>query len=227
VSLLTVALTGGIASGKSFVARILADHGCFVQPADQLAHDLMRPGRPAWQRIVAHFGRDILNPDQTVNRRRLGSIVYSSKSERIFLNKLIHPLVLAKKKRTIRALEKRGSHKIFVSEAALTFESGFDRFFDKVIVVHCPEKLQVERLMNRDGITRRNAWKKLRSQMPTAEKIKRADYLIETSGSPEETAAQTDTIYANLLTDFRKKRRLEKHPPARRRPGGRRRAEEP
>jgi len=154
-------------------------------------------------------------------------IIFSSAGQRTFLNNLIHPLVLAKKKRTIRSLEKKGTHKIFVSEAALTLESGFGRFFDKVIVVHCPEKIQVERLIKREGISRRDAWKRLRSQMPTAEKIKRADYLIETSGSADETAAQTDRVYASLLLDFRKKRTLEKRPPPRRRPREQRRAEEP
>jgi dephospho-CoA kinase len=227
VSVLTVALTGGIATGKSVVARILADHGCFVQSADRLAHDLMTPGRPAWRQIVAHFGRDILNPDRTVNRARLGTIIFSSVKERDFLNRLIHPLVLAKKKRAIRALEKKGTHRIFVSEAALTVESGFAPFFDKVIVVHCPERLQVERLMKRDGMTRRDAWKRLRSQMPTAEKVKRGDYLIETSGSADETIAQTERVYKDLLADFRKKRADEKRPPVRSRPRARRRAAEP
>lgn len=227
MSVLTVALTGGIATGKSVVAKILTDHGCFVQSADQLAHDLMTPGRPAWRQIVAHFGTDILNQDRTVNRTRLGAIIYSSAKERHFLNRLIHPLVLAKKKTAIRTLEKKATHKIFVSEAALTVESGFAPFFDKVIVVHCPERLQVERLMKRDGITRRDAWKRLRSQMPTAEKIKQADYLIETSGSTEETAAQTERVYKNLLADFRKKQAQEKRRPARSRPRARRRAAEP
>jgi len=223
VSILTVALTGGIATGKSVVAKLLADHGCFVQSADRVAHDLMTPGRAAWHHIVAHFGTDILNPDRTLNRTRLGTIVFSSAQERQFLNRLIHPLVLAKKKTAIRTLEKKGTHKIFVSEAALTIESGFAPFFDKVIVLHCPERLQVERLMKRDGMTRREAWKRVRSQMPTVEKIKQADYLIETSGSADETAVQTERVYKNLLADFRKKRAQEKRSPSRSRPRARRR----
>ena len=113
---------------------------------------------------------------------------------------------MARKKATIRRLEKKSKHKIFVSEAALTIESGFAAFFDKVIVVHCPERLQVERLMERDGLTRREARKRVRSQMPAGEKAKRADYLIETSGTLEETAAQTSTVYRSLLADLRKKR---------------------
>ncbi|MFZ2055340.1 MAG: dephospho-CoA kinase [Candidatus Aminicenantales bacterium] len=227
MSILTVALTGGIATGKSVVANLLADHGCFVQSADRLAHELMTPGRPAWRQIVAHFGTDILNSDRTINRTRLGTIVFGSAQERQFLNRLIHPLVLAKKKTAIRTLEKKSTHKIFVSEAALTIESGFAPFFDKVIVVHCPERLRVERLMKRDAITRREAWKRIRSQMPTSEKIKQADYLIKTTGSADETAAQTDRVYENLLADFRKKRAHEKRRQARSRPRARRRAAGP
>jgi dephospho-CoA kinase len=227
VTILTVALTGGIATGKSFVAGLLADSGCFVQAADHLGHDLMKPGRPAWGRIVSRFGTDILNPDRTINRRRLGAIVFSSARERQFLNGLIHPLVLAKKKATIRRLEIKGIHKIFISEAALTIESGFAPLFDKIIVVHCPEKLQVERLINRDGITRREAWKRIRSQMPASEKTKQADYLIDTSGSTAQTAAQTESVYKSLLADYRKKRAHEKRISSRSRPRARRRATEP
>jgi len=205
VPILTVALTGGIATGKSIVAQALSDHHCYIHSADQVAHDLIRPGRPAWSRIVAHFGAGVLNPDRSINRRLLGRIVFSSETERAFLNGLLHPLVLAKKKLTVRRLERLGTHKIFVSEAALTIESGFAPFFDRVVVVHCPEKVQVQRLMKRDGIARRTAWKKIRSQMRTAEKIRHADYLIDTSGTPAETRAQAERLYRSLLADFRKK----------------------
>jgi dephospho-CoA kinase len=223
--MLIVALTGGIATGKSVVAEILSNHGCFVQSADRLARDLMKPGRPAWRQILVHFGPNILHPDNTINRRRLGKIIFSSRQKRLFLNGLIHPLVMARKKRTIRTLEKRGTYKIFVSEAALTVEAGFALFFDKIIVVHCPERLQVERLMRRDGIGRSEARKRIRCQMPTSEKMKWADYLIDTSGSLEETALQTEEVYRNLLLDFRKKRARDKKSPARTRrrgprPGG-------
>jgi dephospho-CoA kinase len=227
VSILTVALTGGIATGKSFVARLLADLGCFVQSADRLGHDLMKPGRPAWRKIVSRFGTDILNPDQTINRQRLGAIVFSSVEERQFLNKLIHPLVLAQKKATIRRLEKNGTHKIFISEAALTIEAGFAPLFDKIIVVHCPEKLQVERLVSRDRITRREARDRIRSQMPASEKAEWADYLIETSGSTDQTAAQTERVFKSLWADYRKKRAQEKRLSSRSRPRARRRAAGP
>jgi dephospho-CoA kinase len=217
VTVLTVALTGGIATGKSVVARILAGHGCYVQSADLVAHDLIKPGRPAWRAIVNHFGPRILKPDRTIDRQALGKTVFSSRAHRQFLNRVLHPLVMEKKKQAVRRLERLGTHKVFVSEAALTIESGFAPFFDRVVVVHCPEKVQVERLMKRDGLAEREARKRISSQMRTAEKIRQADYLIDTSGRPAETAAQAEHLYRSLLADFRKKRAQEK----RRRPSGR------
>jgi dephospho-CoA kinase len=210
VSILTVALTGGIATGKSVIAKALADHACYVQSADRVAHDLMKPGRPAWKRILSHFGAGILNADRTVNRRLLGKIVFSNEAERQYLNRLLHPLVLLQKKQTVRKLERSGTHRIFVSEAALTIESGFASYFDKIVVVHCTERVQMERLMKRDAITRSEARKKIRSQMPAAEKIKQAHYLIDTSGSPAETLDQAEHLYRSLLSDFRKKEAREK-----------------
>jgi dephospho-CoA kinase len=210
VTVLTVALTGGIATGKSVVAGILAGHGCYVQSADLVAHRLIKPGRPAWKSIVGHFGPRILKPDGTINRRALGKIIFASRAERLFLNRVLHPLVMAKKREVVRRLERLGTHKIFVSEAALTIESGYAPFFDKIVVVHCPEKLQTERLMKRDGITEREAKKRIASQMGAAEKIKQADYLIDTSGPPSETAAQAENLYRNLLADFRTKRKQER-----------------
>jgi dephospho-CoA kinase len=210
VSILTVALTGGIATGKSVIAKALADRGCYVQSADREAHDLMRPGRPAWRQILSHFGPGILNSDRTINRRLLGNIVFSNEAERQFLNRVLHPLVLLRKRQAVRRLERSGTHQIFVSEAALTIESGFASYFDKIVVVHCAEEVQVERLMNRDAITRSEARKKIRSQMPAAEKIRHADYFVDTSASPAETLDQAEHLYRSLLSDFRRKKAWEK-----------------
>lgn len=214
MAMLTVALTGGIATGKSVVAGILERRGCYIHSADQAAHDLMKPGKPAWQKIISRFGPRVLNPDQTINRSRLGSIVFSDEKERQFLNSLVHPLILEKKKQVIRRLEKNGKYKIFVSEAALTIESGYAPFFDVVIVVHCAEDMQAKRLMERDKISRRYARKKIRSQMPSQEKRRHADYVIDTSGSFEDTERQTDDVYQHLLADYHRKLTKEKNKPA-------------
>lgn len=200
--MLTVALTGGIASGKSVIADILRDVGCYIHHADRIAHELMEPDKPAWKKLVAHFGKIILNEDKTINRSRLGKIIFSDKKEQRFLNELIHPLVHEKKKETIQKLEKEGRFNIFVSEAALTVEAGFTDFFDKVIVVYCRQDVQIKRLMGRDRINHKEAVQKLESQMMPEEKLKYADYIIDTSETLQDTVEQTERVFRNLVIDF-------------------------
>ena len=200
-SVLRVALTGGIACGKSVVARLLEEKGCFVHSADKAAHDLMTPGRPAWKKVVARFGEDILQADRTIDRTRLGPLVFSDPAARRFLNALLHPLVLAERDKAVRRLEREGRVRIFVSEAALTIEAGYARRFDRVVVVHCSEAEQVRRLSLRDGIGGEAARRKIRAQMPQEEKLRHADYAIDTTGSLAETVEQTERVYARLLQD--------------------------
>lgn len=203
--MLTAALTGGIATGKSVVAKVLEELGCYIHHADKIAHELMEPGKPAWEKIVAHFGHRILKEDKTINRSRLGEIIFADKKERAFLNRLIHPLVLEEKKKAIDLLEKEERYKIFVSEAALTIEAGFAGFFDKVIIVLCKKEIQVKRLMERDKISRAEAMKKIKSQMEPEKKLRYADYVIDTSGSIESTVEQTERVYRNLVLDYEAK----------------------
>ncbi len=203
--MLIVALTGGIASGKSVAAQVLEELGCAIHHADQIAHELMEPEKPAWKKIVAHFGQEILNKDNTITRAQLGTIVFSDEKKRRFLNRIIHPLVFEKKRETIDILEKEGRYKIFISEAALTIEAGFADFFDKIIMVYCREDIQIKRLMERDQISRPEAMKKIKSQMNPLEKMKRADYTIDTSGSLGSTVEQTERVYRNLLFDYEMK----------------------
>jgi len=206
MTLLLVALTGGIATGKSVVADILEELGCYVHRADKIAHQLMEPERPAWKKIVAHFGEEIMNEDRTINRKKLGNIVYADEEERRFLNKILHPLVLEEKKEEIKRLQKKGRYKIFISEAALTLETGFASFFDKLIVVNCQKEVQIKRIMERDQIGREEALKKIKAQMPSEEKLKYADYIIDTSGSLEKTVEQTERVFRSLMLDFELKR---------------------
>lgn len=203
--MLIVALTGGIASGKSVVAKILEELGCYIHHADQIAHELMKPEKPSWKKIVAHFGQEILNEDKTINRAKLGELVFSNKKERHFLNKIIHPLVFEKKIEIINILEKEGRYKIFVSEAALTIEAGFSDFFDKIITVYCSKEMQIRRLMERDQISKKEAVKKIKSQMKPQEKMKHADYIIDSSGSLLSTVEQSERVYRNLLFDYETK----------------------
>jgi dephospho-CoA kinase len=209
--MLIVALTGGIASGKSVVAKILEDLGCYIHHADKIAHDLMEPEKPAWKKIIAHFGNKILEEDKTINRSRLGKIVFSDEEERRFLNELIHPLVFEKKKEVITRLEKEGHYNIFVSEAALTIEAGFADFFDKIIMTYCKKEDQIKRLMERDGISRKQAITLMKSQMQPQEKLKYADYIIDSSGSLQSTVEQTERIYRNLMMENEMKDTIAKH----------------
>lgn len=208
--MLIVALTGGIATGKSVAARVLEELGCYVHHADKTAHELMEPEKPAWREIVDHFGEEILNNDKTINRSKLGSIVYSDRKERLFLNKIVHPLVSEKRKEIIQSLEKDGRYKIFVSEAALTIEAGFVQFFDRIVVVYCEKEIQIKRLMERDQISRGEALEKLKSQKDPEEKTKYADYIIDTSGTLQSTIEQAERVYRNLILEYELKYKKEK-----------------
>jgi dephospho-CoA kinase len=208
--MLIVALTGGIATGKSVAARVLEELGCYVHHADKTAHELMEPEKPAWREIVDHFGEEILNNDKSINRSKLGSIVYSDRKERLFLNKIVHPLVSEKRKEIIQSLEKDGRYKIFVSEAALTIEAGFVQFFDRIVVVYCEKETQIKRLMERDQISRSEAQEKLKSQKDPEEKTKYANYIIDTSGTLQSTIEQAERVYRNLILEYELKYKKEK-----------------
>jgi dephospho-CoA kinase len=203
---LRVALTGGIACGKSVVSRILSQKGCVVRSADEAAHELMAPGRAAWKKIVARFGESVLRPDGTIDRGHMGRTVFSDAEARRFMNALLHPLVMAEEKRLAARLEREGRTRVFVSEAALTVEAGYASLYDKVIVAHCAPAVQVRRLMERDAIGKEEALRKIGTQMPVAEKLRHADYVIDTSGTLRETVEQTEKVYAGLLQDAELKR---------------------
>ena len=205
-SVLRVALTGGIACGKSVVARILAEKGSFIYSADEAAHVLMLPGRPTWKKVVARFGRSVLRADRTIDRPALGAIVFSDPGARRFLDGLVHPLVLADQDRTVRRLEREGRVLIFVVEAALTIEAGYAGHFDRVVVVHCRKADQVRRLRERDGIGPTAALRKIGSQMPVRDKRRYADYAVDTSGALAETIEQAERLHAQLVQDAEMKR---------------------
>jgi dephospho-CoA kinase len=207
--MLLVALTGGIATGKSVVARLLAERGCRIHEADKVARALMEPGQPAWRRIADRFGPAILNTDGTVDRLGLAAIIFTDEKERRFMDGLIHPLVLEKMRETAAAAENEGRTKVFVWEAALTIEAGFARYYDKVVVAWCRPEIQIQRLMARDGIGREEALGRIKSQMDIEDKKKHADYLIDTSESLEETERLTEILYRALLADYERKSRPE------------------
>jgi dephospho-CoA kinase len=201
-SVLRVALTGGIACGKSVVARILEEKGCGVLSADATAHALMLPRRRAWKAVVGRFGRGILRDDLTIDRARLGRIVFADPAARRFLDRLVHPMVMAEHEKAARRMERQAGRRarIFVVEAALTIEAGHAGRFDRIVVVHCSKAEQVRRLRQR-GMSGREALRRIGSQLGGKEKLARADYVIDTSGTLASTVEQAERLYAQLVRD--------------------------
>ena len=196
--MLRVGLTGGLASGKSFVGQQLAALGCLLIQADEIGHQVQQPGAESYQPIVDEFGPEILNPDGTINRRLLAAEVFSKPERLEKLNALVHPPVRARIETMIADFAQREPHGIAVTEAAILIETGVYRRYDQLIVVVAGEEQQIERAMARDHLTREEVIEKMRRQMPTAEKVKYADYVIDTSGAKQHTIDQTRSVYQSL-----------------------------
>ena len=197
--MLRVGLTGGLASGKSFVGRALADLGCLLIQADELGHQVLEPGGEAYDGVIREFGSGILRADGTIDRPRLGALVFQDPQRLTVLNALVHPPVWARESRLLEEYAAAHPHGIAVVEAAILVETGSYRNYAKLIVAVCSEEQQIERAMSRDGMTREQVLDRLSRQMPLAEKIKYADYVIDTSGAKENTLAQTRVVYQSLL----------------------------
>jgi dephospho-CoA kinase len=197
--MLRVGLTGGLASGKSSVGRALADLGCFVIRNDELGHEVLEPDGEAYADTVREFGTGILNADGTIDRRKLGALVFHNPERLVKLNALVHPPVRARTRRMLEGYAAAHPHGIAVVEAAIMVETGSYREYAKLIVAVCGVEQQIERAMARDGITREEVLDRLSRQMPLEEKLKFADYVIDTSGAKENTLAQVRAVYQSLL----------------------------
>ena len=196
--MLRVGLTGSIAVGKTYVCDVFREHGCFILDADMTAREVVEPDTPGLAEIVEHFGRDILKKDGTLNRVKLGSIVFSDESKRQLLNSIVHPLVINEQDRWLREKEIEAPDGIAIVDAALMIESGGHERFEKLIVVWCDPDIQLKRLILRDGLSEEEAQKRIDSQMPQEEKKAFADYLIDTTEGFESTRAQTKNVYRKL-----------------------------
>jgi len=201
--MLRVGLTGSIGVGKTFVTGVLAELGCHVLDADELAREVVTPGSPALERVVAAFGRQVLRDDETLDRAKLGSIVFADSAKRQLLNSILHPYIVAEQDLRLREWEAEDPDGIGVVDAALMIESGGYQRFDKLIVVHCRPEVQLERLMLRNALTRDQAEQRVSAQMDQEEKKKFADYLIDTSDGFESTRLQTEAVYQKLRSDVR------------------------
>ena len=196
--MMKVGLTGSIAVGKSYVCDVLRELGCHVLDADLTSREVVKPSTKGLTQLVVAFGKDVLLADGSLDRKRLGDIVFDDEEKRHTLNAIVHPLVIESQNNWIRDVEKQDSNGIAVVDAALMIETGGYKRFDKLIVVWCKSALQLKRLMLRDNLSQIDAQKRIDAQMPQDEKKRFADYLIDTSDGFESTRDQTVDIVSQL-----------------------------
>jgi len=195
--MLVVGLTGGMASGKSVASKTLRDLGLPIIDADLIAREIVRPNEAGYRDIVDHFGKGILNPDQTINRRRLAKIIFRNSGEREKLNSILHPKISKDIKKRIKDFKEKGERMVIV-DAALLIEAGELSLVDKLIVVTVSPKIQVRRLAQRDHLTEKEARERIATQMPLSEKMKLADYVVNNSGPVRKTVKRIKEVYNRL-----------------------------
>ena len=198
--MLKVGLTGSIAVGKSFVLGVLRELGARTIDADQIARECVEPGTAGLAAVVSEFGDRVVNEVGSLDRAKLGAIVFSDEPMRQKLNSILHPFIIARQDEIMRQWETETPHAIAVIDAALMIESGGYKRFDKLIVVHCQPEIQIQRLMKRNQLSRDEAELRVKSQMPQEEKQKYADYLIDTSGEFPDTRRQIEAVWHTLQT---------------------------
>jgi len=176
-----VGLTGGLATGKSTVARMFQKCGAVVIDADILARQVVEPGKPAWRDIIREYGRGVLNPDKTLNRHALARIVFRNRSKLRRLNAIVHPRVAREQARLTHEIMRKDPHAVVLYDAPLLIEAGAHKGMDKIIVVTADRKTQIDRLQQRNHLTRTEALRRIRTQMPLRQKTKMADYVLDGS----------------------------------------------
>ncbi|HEV2688104.1 MAG TPA: dephospho-CoA kinase, partial [Bryobacteraceae bacterium] len=196
--MLRVGLTGGLASGKSFVGHALRDLGCHLIEADELGHQVLLPGGEAYDPAIHAFGGDILDQDGFIDRHKLGERVFGKPAELEKLSSLVHPAVHARQEQAIAEIVRQDPQAIVVVEAAILVETGSYKRFDRLIVVVCSAEQQMERAMKRGTYSREEAMARLSRQLPLEEKLRVADYVIDTSGAKENTLEQVRAVYSSL-----------------------------
>jgi len=197
-----IGLTGGIAAGKSTVSELLAAHGAHVIDADGVGHAVITPQGEAYPEVVAAFGAEILDEDGTISRKRLGAVVFADPSRLVQLNRISHPRMAERMGREIEALRLRQSGPrppAIVLDAAILFEAGWDTLCDTIWTVEAPARLVIERLVQRNAMTRAEAQARLKTQMSNAARARRADRVIRNDGTREALATQVERLWAELL----------------------------
>jgi dephospho-CoA kinase len=204
--MLNVGLTGGIATGKSTVVRMLVRKGARVIDHDGLVHALQEPGQPVWKRIVETFGRDILDPEDRIDRKKLGALVFDNEGRRKVLEGIVHPAVLEEAQRRRDEIGRQDRQAIVLSDIPLLLEVGMQGLFDLILLVYAPPEVQIARVMKRNKMTREEAEARLRAQMPIDEKLKFADLAIRNDGTMRDLEKRVDEVWQELVLRERAKR---------------------
>ena len=197
--MLKVGLTGGLASGKTFVAAVLEQLGCRVFSSDRLGHEAIKSDGEAFDRVIEEFGNGILGADGEIDRGRLGKIVFADEAKLKKLNSLVHPYVLKRQESIFARIASQNSDSIVVCEAAIMIETGSYSRYNCIVVAVCSPELQVRRYCEREGVSTADALARLAVQIPIEEKREYADYVIETAGTKQETKRQVSTVHQKLL----------------------------
>jgi dephospho-CoA kinase len=219
--MLIVGLTGGVASGKTTVSQLLKEEGAYIIDADQIARDLVQPHQPAWSELIKAFGKEILQEDGSIQRKKLADKVFADLSQRKLLNQILHPRIRKEMEQKAKKIGQKDPEAIVVIDAPLLVELGDHRQMDKLVVVTSTQKQQIKRLRERDGISPEEALRMFASQMPVEDKVKLADFVIQNKGSFQETKKKTREIFKELkrieLSDKKRRKGLSARPQSPRR----------
>ncbi len=199
--MLRVGLTGGLASGKSFIAGELELLGCAVVQADKLGHQILSEDGEAIAEVERAFGANVLAPDESVDRKALARLVFADRRLLVKLNSIVHPRVFERLDRFFATVAERDPDAIAVVEAAIMIESGSYRRYDRLLVAACPHELQIQRFMARDGASREEAEARMARQIPVDERCRYADYVIDTAGTRADTLRQVREVHRRLLAE--------------------------
>jgi len=196
--LIIVGLTGGIATGKSIVAKMFKEAGAVIVDADLIAREVVEKGTPTWKKVRDEFGDEILLDDQEIDRDKLGDIIFNNPEKKEMLNSIVHPAVFQKIGERIKKIEQDAPDAVVILDVPLLIESGMQDGFSDVVLVYITEEMQVKRLMGRDGLSEKDAFARIRSQMSIAEKKDMVDIVIDNSEGLENTRRQVMEVYTRL-----------------------------
>lgn len=194
---LVLGLTGGIATGKSTADEFFKKKNIPIIDSDKIAHNIMNVGKPAWKQVKNAFGQNYLNQDQTVNRKKLGELVFNNSAELKKLNDITHPLIYQEIQEKIKAEKDKGTPLVIV-DAPILFETGGQSYCDKTLVITLPKDLQIKRLMERNNLTRDEALSRIKSQMLLDQKEKLATYVVDNAGTIEELESKLEQLLKEI-----------------------------